>query len=120
MPAYGDPGPLATEILGNKGNLWDRLRRLGHLSEDASLGLAIHAYHGATIELKNYQVVNGRFKGTLEYTLYDHFGLDDDDFVAPVGFPAWFAMQHDRAYKKRGGKPPLAVVKIYKDISGTL
>ena len=78
------------------------------------LTVAINDTWGNYIELKNYQLNGSSFSGTLRFTIYDHFGLDDDDVSIDgslshlligndIGFGAWYILQRysgfNQAYK---------------------
>lgn len=109
LPVYGEIGAVAKDYVGKRNDT---------ALADLALGMAIHAYHGAKIEIKDYQLQNGVYSANVEYTFYDHFGLDDDDWKMSYGFPAWFALQHDATYKGAGSKPPIVVLKVSRKITG--
>ena len=81
-------------------------------AEDFLNGLAItiHDTHGYYVELKNYSFDGTNYTGTLKYTIYDHFGFDDDDVSGgewyqgyTKQFASWYVLQHytgcNAAYK---------------------
>ena len=69
------------------------------------LTVCVHDTWGNYIEIKNYAFDGKNFHGTLRYTIYDHFGLGDDDVTGAYGglswvlgwtaqFTAWYVLQH--------------------------
>ncbi|GAA2310817.1 DUF3289 family protein [Streptomyces kunmingensis] len=83
-----------------------------------ALSIAIHQFHGHTIQLKDYKVDGNTFSGKLLFHSYDHFGLDPDDEITNYGFIDWFTLQH---YDRFDGKyaPPVAVADVEIPISGS-
>lgn len=83
-----------------------------------ALSIAIHQFHGHTIQLKDYTVTGNTFSGTLVFHSYDHFGLDPDDEITNYGFIDWFTLQH---YDRFEGKypPAIAVADVEVPISGS-
>ena len=76
---------------------------------------------GNQIEVKSYNRTGNSYSGVLEFTLYDHFGLDAPDvekFGFLAGFRAWYILQHfDRfngAYK-----PFVTVINFEVPFSGS-
>ena len=68
------------------------------------LTLALDGFYGNKIRLKNFQSSGNTYSGALEFTFYDHFGLDTPDLrdekygsltagILP-GFRQWFILQH--------------------------
>lgn len=77
------------------------------------LMLAVHDMWATEIRVKNYRVQNNIFRGTMSFTLYDHFGLDPSD-MAPLdsqgdpqfnatlsGMRSWFILQHYSYYNEQ-------------------
>ena len=68
------------------------------------LTLALDGLYGNKIKLKNFQSTESAYSGTLEFTFYDHFGLDTPDLADEKygnltagtlpGFRQWFILQH--------------------------
>ncbi len=87
-------------------------------ADQRALSIAIHQFHGHTIELKNYVITGNTFSGTLLFHSYDHFGLDPDDEITNYGFIDWFTLQH---YDRFNGKypPAIAVADVEVPISGS-
>ena len=66
--------------------------------------LALHGFYGNKITLKNFQSTNSTYSGILEFTFYDHFGLDTPDLTeikfgnltagTLPGFKQWYILQH--------------------------
>lgn len=98
-----DPNKMAiiTMSLLNFSSFWDQA--LG-------LGITIHQVWSAKAELINYKAdySTGYWQCELDYTFYDHFGLDWADVekngkrIFPLyhtgdGFKAWYILQHYRS-----------------------
>ncbi|NQX46494.1 DUF3289 family protein [Paenibacillus tritici] len=66
-----------------------------------ALSLAIHAFHGHNITIKDFKNNGDQFSGKLVFHFYDHFGLDADDEINWPGFVDWFTLQH---YDRFNGK----------------
>lgn len=94
--------PISMKLL-NFSSFWDKV---------SGLGITIHQVWSVKAELKNYFYNKcSYFYGfDLEYTFYDHFGLDWDDIVKHGGdripqyhtgdfFKAWYILQHYRSAK---------------------
>lgn len=77
--------------------------------EVTGLGITVHQVWAAKAELFDYamNVPEGRWACRVEYTFYDHFGLDWEDVVkngdrrlpkyhTGDGFKAWYILQHYR------------------------
>lgn len=69
---------------------------------------------------------NGKsYTVTIRYTLWDNFGLDDDDFdfgprfAGGEGFDAWYVLQH---YDKYDGKykPFESVFEFTETVTGVI
>ena len=77
------------------------------------LKIAVNDVWGYTINIKNYRLANNRqFSCELYFSMFDHFGLDEDDLKTDLkeqtvrkigeqtikrslaGFRAWFFLQH--------------------------
>lgn len=73
--------------------------------------------------LKNFRCTGSTFSGTLSYSLFDHFGLDDNDVEKIYGwtqqFCAWYVLQH---YKNCKGayKPFISYMDFDVSFSGSL
>jgi hypothetical protein len=95
------------------------------------LTITIHDTWGNYIDLLDYQFDGTTFSGTLRITIYDHFGLDDEDVTLGYdglkqtlvsnypGFQAWYVLQR---YVGCGGKYKPFITYIETDIefSGTI
>ncbi len=56
------------------------------------LTICLDSLWGNQIEVKSYSKVDNTYSGVLEFTLYDHFGLDEADvskYGYLAGFRAW-------------------------------
>ena len=93
--------------------------------DDRSNGLQIcvNQVWGYSITLKNFRCTGSTFSGTLSYSLFDHFGLDDNDVEKIYGwtqqFCAWYVLQH---YKncKCAYKPFISYMDFDVSFSGSL
>ncbi|MFB2827897.1 DUF3289 family protein [Aeromonas veronii] len=93
------------------------------------LAMAINDVWGARAEIIKFQRYGNYYKGTLRFTLYDHFGLDSPDvgedpttgktkpYGLLAGFRSWFILQH---YNRFAYKPFITVMEINKDFEGQL
>ncbi|MEK3790523.1 DUF3289 family protein [Paenibacillus sp. FSL R7-0204] len=63
-----------------------------------ALSLAIHAFHGHNITVKDFKINGNQFSGKLAFHFYDHFGLDADDEINFPGFMDWFTLQHFKLF----------------------
>ncbi|MFD7296410.1 DUF3289 family protein [Streptomyces sp. NPDC059897] len=124
----GDTAPFTVDDKLDRNLLYQEFNRTGlqypvydfSATDDnqRALSIAIHQFHGHTIELKNYTVSGNTFSGTLRFHSYDHFGLDPDDEITTYGFIDWFTLQH---YDRFDGKytPPIAQADVEVPISGS-
>ena len=68
------------------------------------LTLAIDGFYGNKIRLKDFRNTGNTYSGNLEFTFYDHFGLDTSDLADTKygnmtagmlpGFRQWYILQH--------------------------
>lgn len=86
------------------------------------LKICINDTWGYYINIKNYSSDGKTYSGTLHFTIYDHFGLDDSDvekFGWTQGFSAWYTLQHytgcEGAYI-----PFITYIEFDVPISGTI
>lgn len=84
-----------------------------------ALSLAIHAFHGHNITIKDFKNIGGQFSGKLAFHFYDHFGLDADDEINNPGFVDWFTLQH---YVRFNGKyvPFITTIDYELPFSGSV
>ncbi|MEK3880750.1 DUF3289 family protein [Paenibacillus sp. FSL M7-0420] len=84
-----------------------------------ALSLAIHAFHGQNITIKDFKNIGGQFSGKLVFHFYDHFGLDADDEINNPGFVDWFTLQH---YERFNGKyvPFITTIDCELEFSGSV
>ena len=100
------------------------------------LTLCINDTWGNYIELKNYSCDGSTFSGTLRFTIYDHFGLDDTDasggdagvnlttikaFIIDhdPGFGSWYVLQRYTGCQGQY-KPFVDYMEVETKISGNL
>lgn len=86
------------------------------------LGITIHEFTGHGFGLIEYATNGSQYSGVMRFTLWDNFGLDNDDFgitSALQGMRSWYILQH---YAEYGGeyKPFRTVVTFDVSFSGTL
>ena len=77
---------------------------------------------GHQIEVKSYNKIGNSYTGKLEFTLYDHFGLDEADvskYGFLHGFRAWYILQHNQEFNG-AYKPFVTIIKIEVPFSGTI
>ena len=76
------------------------------------LTITVNDTWGNIVEVKNYSKDGNRLNGTLHFTIYDHFGLDQPDvekvYVNLAGFRAWFVLQYYTQFN--GQYKPFATV----------
>lgn len=98
------------------------------------LTLMIHDFWGNKVEVTSYTYnkKTGKYSGTLRFTLYDHFGLDNKDMEqklankkiasSVIGFRSWFVLQRYYAYQKRNGqgrhRPFITYIEFTEKFSG--
>lgn len=96
-----------------------------HSNSDIIGGLTITVNDtwGNFIEVRDYTFDNNKFKGTLHFCIYDHFGLDKPDvekiYVNLAGFRAWFVLQHYDKYKGKY-KPFITLMEFDEPFEGEL
>ena len=93
-------------------------------ADDRSDGLTIcvDSLWGNEIEVKSYNLNGSSYSGTLTFTLYDHFGLDEADvskYGFLMGFRSWYILQHSKTYSGTY-KPFVSVMQFDVQFSGTI
>lgn len=96
------------------------------------LTLCVDDTWGNYIELKNYTCNGSTFSGTLRFTVYDDFGLDDNDVSGnsysalknliidfDSGFGSWYVLQHYTGCQGKY-KPFINYMESEIDFSGSL
>lgn len=86
------------------------------------LAFCIHGYQGVRIYVTEYTIDDsGAYSGTLQYTFFDHFGLDRNDIsnYDNAGFESWYILQH---HEKFSGsyKPFVTYIEFEHEFSGTI
>jgi len=97
------------------------------LDKVTGLGIAVHQVWSVKAEVKNYTYYKSKryWKGELQYTFYDTYGLDWEDIVKHGNdhlpqyhtgncFKAWYILQH-----YRNAKPFITEMRINRPISGS-
>lgn len=82
----------------------------------------LHGLWGNQIEIISYENVNGSYNCALQFTLYDHFGLDQEDvetYGYIGGFRYWYVLQHYDGFNK-AYKPFLTNISFVISISGDI
>ena len=90
----------------------------------SGLKVTIDSFWGHKIEIVSYKKQSdGKYKVTLKYTFYDHYGLDKEDIEkfggkkilsAGKGFRAWYILQHYDKYKSKY-KPFVTYIEFTQD-----
>lgn len=107
-----------------KAEMYDvRRPRFSSLSDMGNgLKICINDTWGYYVNIKNYSSDGKSYKGTLHFTIYDHFGLDDNDvekFGWTQEFSAWYVLQHYTSCK--GAYVPfITYIEFDVPISGTI
>ncbi len=86
------------------------------------LTICLDGLWGNQIEVKSYSKVGNTYSGVLEFTLYDHFGLDEADvskYGYLAGFRAWYILQHNTEYNG-AYKPFVTVMRFEIPFEGTI
>ena len=93
---------MNTEISNGAKELY--LPSYGYNNGVPGLTLALDGFYGNKIKLKNFQNTGSTYSGDLEFTFYDHFGLDTPDLADTKygsltagtfpGFKQWYILQH--------------------------
>ena len=91
------------------------------------LKISINGVWGYRMYIQDYRCDGHSFSGTIKYTLYDHFGLDDGDVTDEDGwflgwtkqFSSWYVLQH---YKGCNGlhKPFITYINAETEFSGNI
>ncbi len=90
------------------------------------LTICLNDTWGYTIDIADYQLDGRRYSGTIRYTVYDHFGLDEYDISGKnwykgmtSPFAAWYVLQH---YKGCEGKykPFVTYMEFEVPFSGSI
>ena len=117
--------PILTRMSAFQKELHDVPNPYFNTKDDRSNGLQIcvNQVWGYSITIKNFRCTGSTFSGTLSYSLFDHFGLDDNDVKKIYGwtqqFCAWYVLQH---YKNCKGayKPFISYMDFDVSFSGSL
>ena len=92
------------------------------------LGICVDGTYGNQLEITSFKVENNNYEYTIRYTIYDIFGLDENDiegegrlikFGILSMFRYWYILQH---YDKYDGdyKPFITYIEFEETISGVL
>lgn len=84
------------------------------------LAFCLHDLWGNKIEITSYvQNEDGTYECTLRITLYDHFGLDENDIIDHdgAGFISWYILQHYN-YFNNAFKPFVTLISYDITING--
>ena len=86
------------------------------------LTICLDGLWGNEIEVKSYSKVGDNYSGVLEFTLYDHFGLDAADvskYGPLAGFRSWYILQHNEEYNG-AYKPFVTVIRFEIPFEGSI
>ena len=90
----------------------------------SGLGICVDGTYGNQFEITSYKFDGVNYEYTIKYTIYDIFGLDENDisnedrlmdFGIFAGFRAWYILQH---YDEYGGnyKPFITYIEFEETI----
>ena len=85
------------------------------------LTICVDGLWGNKIEVTSYNLSGNTYTYTLHYTLYDHFGLDQNDvekYGPLAGFRSWYVLQHYNEYNG-AYRPFLTMIEFDVTVSGT-
>ncbi len=92
------------------------------------LGICVDGTYGNQIYITSYKFDGVNYEYTVKYTIYDIFGLDNDDISHPdrlmqfglmQGFRAWYIIQHWDAYNFKY-KPYITYIEFEETIKGSI
>jgi len=92
------------------------------------LGICVDGTYGNQIDITSYKFDGGNYEYTVKYTIYDIFGLDNDDISHPdrlmqfgliQGFRSWYILQHWDAYNFKY-KPYITYIEFEETIKGSI
>lgn len=94
----------------------------------SGLGICVDGTYGNQFEITSYKFDGVNYEYTIKYTIYDVFGLDENDisdedrlmdFGILAGFRAWYILQH---YDEYGGnyKPFITYIEFEETIQGNI
>src|SRR5262249_26032157 len=96
------------------------------LTDDRTVKICVGSFQGVKVFLSDFKVdfAAQSYKGTLNYELRDHFGVDDDDCEITIkglhGTPGQVAMWVLQHHRRPGHVPWITLVKVKRAISGRL
>ena len=85
------------------------------------LTMCVNGLWGNEIIVEKYSCDGTSYSGTLRFTLYDHFGLDEEDinkYGELVGFRDWYILQHFKSYNG-SYKPFITKCHLLKPLMGS-
>lgn len=85
------------------------------------LTICVDGLWGNKIEVTSFNLSGNTYTYTLHYTLYDHFGLDQNDvekYGPLAGFRSWYVLQHYNEYNG-AYRPFLTMIEFDVTVSGT-
>jgi hypothetical protein len=86
------------------------------------LTMAINDTWSNNVIIREYEFDGETFKGTLQFNIYDNFGLDSPDIEKHghrSGFNEWFMLQHYDGYQEKY-KPFITVIQFDVEFSGRI
>ncbi len=92
------------------------------------LGICVDGTYGNQIDITSYKFDGVNYEYTVKYTIYDIFGLDNDDISHPdrlmqfgliQGFRSWYILQHWDAYNFKY-KPYITYIEFEETIKGSI
>ena len=85
------------------------------------LVFCLHSLWGNKIEVSEFTVSGSSYTCTVHFTLYDHFGLDQNDIEShgQEGFCAWYILQHYSGYNG-AYRPFLTLIEFDITFTGSI
>ncbi len=92
------------------------------------LGICVDGTYGNQIDITSYKFDGVNYEYTVKYTIYDIFGLDNDDISHPdrlmqfgliQGFRSWYILQHWDACNFKY-KPYITYIEFEETIKGSI
>jgi hypothetical protein len=87
---------------------------------DNGFVILIHGIHANRVKIKSYKKTKKGYRVKLDFIIYDHFGLDQNDFdqmIFDSRFDSWYILQHLNLLK--GKYKPFVTVVTFNIIENT-
>ncbi len=130
QPTLREQHPVVAALLVANNGKKLTMPSYGFDNGEPGLSLAINGFEGMKIEISSYSLSGNSYSAVLQFTFYDHFGLDSGDLSIPThgiccniipAFRQWYLMQHWQDLDCTvHPKPFVTVVSFSVPITGTL